>query len=214
VPYADFENPQSLNLYSYVKNNTLSRTDPFGHDDDPCKGIPNCASVTATPDDGPPLIEIGLAFGHHFVDQAIVSSRNAGQSLAGQFFSRWRTGPLANPGLHRGFTTAHRLNSAQIQQIIKNVEDTTGRSMSQWNQADIEKAVEDVQNAGGDVDSFLSHIAENNPTARTVTADVQDLYSAAQAAVNRIQSSQAVQAVEGAAEEVEAACDGGPACIP
>jgi RHS repeat-associated protein len=31
VPYADLENPQSLNLYSYVKNNPLSRTDANGH---------------------------------------------------------------------------------------------------------------------------------------------------------------------------------------
>ena len=32
VPYADFENPQSLNLYSYVYNNPLSQADPDGHD--------------------------------------------------------------------------------------------------------------------------------------------------------------------------------------
>jgi RHS repeat-associated protein len=31
VPYADFGDPQSLNLYSYVKNNPLSLTDPDGH---------------------------------------------------------------------------------------------------------------------------------------------------------------------------------------
>jgi len=31
VPYADFGNPQSLNLYSYVKNNPLNLTDPTGH---------------------------------------------------------------------------------------------------------------------------------------------------------------------------------------
>jgi hypothetical protein len=31
VPYADFGNPQSLNLYGYVKNNPLSLTDPDGH---------------------------------------------------------------------------------------------------------------------------------------------------------------------------------------
>jgi len=49
VPYADLSNPQSLNLYSYVKNNPLSKTDPLGHADDPCKGIPNCVSVTANP---------------------------------------------------------------------------------------------------------------------------------------------------------------------
>jgi RHS repeat-associated protein len=32
VPYADFSNPQSLNLYGYVKNNPLNATDPDGHD--------------------------------------------------------------------------------------------------------------------------------------------------------------------------------------
>jgi RHS repeat-associated protein len=31
VPYADFSDPQSLNLYSYVRNNPLSRADPDGH---------------------------------------------------------------------------------------------------------------------------------------------------------------------------------------
>lgn len=33
VPYASLEDPQSLNLYSYVRNNPLSRTDPDGHRD-------------------------------------------------------------------------------------------------------------------------------------------------------------------------------------
>ena len=36
VPYADLANPQSLNLYSYVRNNPLSRIDPDGHID--CSG--------------------------------------------------------------------------------------------------------------------------------------------------------------------------------
>ncbi len=31
VPYADFNDPQSLNLYTYVRNNPLDRTDPNGH---------------------------------------------------------------------------------------------------------------------------------------------------------------------------------------
>jgi RHS repeat-associated protein len=34
IPYASLPYPQSLNLYSYVQNNPLSRTDPNGHD--PC----------------------------------------------------------------------------------------------------------------------------------------------------------------------------------
>lgn len=31
VPYAEFGDPQSLNLYSYVRNNPLTRFDPDGH---------------------------------------------------------------------------------------------------------------------------------------------------------------------------------------
>jgi len=31
VPYAVFDDPQSLNLYAYVRNNPLNRTDPSGH---------------------------------------------------------------------------------------------------------------------------------------------------------------------------------------
>jgi RHS repeat-associated protein len=33
VPYADFTDPQTLNLYSYVRNNPTSRVDPDGHSD-------------------------------------------------------------------------------------------------------------------------------------------------------------------------------------
>jgi hypothetical protein len=32
IPYADMDDPQSFNLYSYVHNNPLSATDPDGHD--------------------------------------------------------------------------------------------------------------------------------------------------------------------------------------
>ena len=44
VPYAKLENPQSLNLYAYVGNNPLSRSDPTGHADiaAECKGQSTC----------------------------------------------------------------------------------------------------------------------------------------------------------------------------
>ncbi len=37
VPYAKLEEPQSLNLYTYLRNNPMSGSDPDGHDgNDPC----------------------------------------------------------------------------------------------------------------------------------------------------------------------------------
>jgi hypothetical protein len=38
VPYAKLDNPQSLNLYSYVLNNPLSKSDPDGHCSSPSVG--------------------------------------------------------------------------------------------------------------------------------------------------------------------------------
>lgn len=51
VPYAKLDNPQSLNLYSYVGNNPLSRRDLDGHTDvlADCKGKATCSeTVTQT----------------------------------------------------------------------------------------------------------------------------------------------------------------------
>jgi RHS repeat-associated protein len=46
VPYAEIDNPQSLNLYSYVYNNPLSKADSHGH-------CPQCAALL------PALPELG-----------------------------------------------------------------------------------------------------------------------------------------------------------
>jgi RHS repeat-associated protein len=51
IPYADLQNPQSLNLYSYVQNNPLRYTDPDGHDyhvcvDNNSGGGQNCVNLT------------------------------------------------------------------------------------------------------------------------------------------------------------------------
>ena len=39
VPYAKLDDPQTLNLYSYVANNPLAQIDIDGHDGTPCKGF-------------------------------------------------------------------------------------------------------------------------------------------------------------------------------
>lgn len=50
VPYADFKNPQSFNLYGYLQNNPMSRRDADGHvtcDPDTATWGPNGVTVTA-----------------------------------------------------------------------------------------------------------------------------------------------------------------------
>jgi RHS repeat-associated protein len=46
IPFADLKNPQSLNLYSYVGNNPLSRVDPDGHDYTVCATGQPCVHLT------------------------------------------------------------------------------------------------------------------------------------------------------------------------
>ena len=46
LPYADLSDPQTLNLYTYVRNNPLKKADPDGHD--PCCDLlPSEAEVAA-----------------------------------------------------------------------------------------------------------------------------------------------------------------------
>jgi RHS repeat-associated protein len=55
VPYADFTNPQSLNLYGYVDNNPLSYRDPTGHVDE------GCTSSGAPDDNGTIVVTVNCA---------------------------------------------------------------------------------------------------------------------------------------------------------
>ena len=53
VPYANFGNPQSLNLYAYVENNPMTFGDPDGHQNGTAKGdaaqTTNCNAVNVKP---------------------------------------------------------------------------------------------------------------------------------------------------------------------
>ena len=117
VPYANLENPQTLNLYSYVQNNPLSRTDRFGHADDPCKGIPNCVSVTATPDNGPGIINFVMAVGHHFIPQRMFQKWDP-SSYAYKVANKATTGPLSDKAANYN-DTLQRLNNKAVEDIVE-----------------------------------------------------------------------------------------------
>jgi len=217
VPYADFRGPQSLNLYSYVRNNPLNRTDPDGHKQVCTSKTTSSAGIihmAVTCHDEPDFTWAAfVAWGHHFVDRAII--RNATNTLSGKFFDRWKTGPLQNTGLHRGFSTAHRLNSAQIRDIIQKVETETGRAMSNWTQQDIETAVDEARSAGGDVKAFTDSIAQNNPNARTLADDIAPIMEEAKSALKAVEGfiEKEGPALEEVIENIEQECaEGG--CIP
>lgn len=56
ISYADLTDPQTLNLYSYVRNNPLGKVDPDGHDDRPCPaGQPGCVNGEQRTTEGKPL---------------------------------------------------------------------------------------------------------------------------------------------------------------
>jgi hypothetical protein len=63
VPYATFDDPQSLNLYSYVRNNPLTRVDADGHCPDACVIEGGSALVV-----GAAIVATGVAVGaaHYF----------------------------------------------------------------------------------------------------------------------------------------------------
>ena len=50
VPYAELDDPQSLNLYAYVRNNPLTRVDEDGHAPMSWGGFQNCASNNSNDD--------------------------------------------------------------------------------------------------------------------------------------------------------------------
>jgi RHS repeat-associated protein len=85
VPYANLEDPQSFDLYSYVRNNPLARTDPDGH----C-----CENMVDFTTSGSPIIDAykDVVFAgsakeaiQNFFQNHSISAQIALQGLAGMF---------------------------------------------------------------------------------------------------------------------------------
>jgi RHS repeat-associated protein len=111
VPYADLNDPQSLNLYGYVRNNPINNTDPNGHW---CyRGI----GTTCVPDPPPPLPAPGVP-PFAFLDTDIGGNKTyfIGHDVNGVYWhmeieTRVRPCPGSLPGAGGGFSSIVKLYS-------------------------------------------------------------------------------------------------------
>ena len=117
VPYANFGNPQSLNLYSYVENNPTTTGDPDGHCTDPFSCGVEFAGIGTLIEPGGGTV-VGAALGGivggaivYFGGKAIINSihqsentasKNAPQSGANQEGTQSGDKAVPNPNGSKG----------------------------------------------------------------------------------------------------------------
>jgi len=84
VPYSSLANPQSLNLYSYVLNNPLSKADPDGHcgteDGTPCSknlSVTQVTNIVVNETQSLHGSDVKLSDAHQSVAHAIINGDNA-----------------------------------------------------------------------------------------------------------------------------------------
>src|SRR5260221_6640693 len=107
VPYAEFADPQSLNLYSYVRNVPTTRFDVDGHfqqgQDKTCLAQNTVNNFKLMPDD---LGEALKGLGRQLVNKAIATANLlSGGQVSGGF-------PLTNEDQHVGANAADQLMAA------------------------------------------------------------------------------------------------------
>jgi RHS repeat-associated protein len=103
VPYANLKNPQTLNLYSYVRNNPLSLSDDTGHV--PCGGGSASITITVTPN--------GSSMSQSADDCPTMSWWDAFLWRRQQWANRWNERIAAHQPPPR--------NDTQLDQVLQNV---------------------------------------------------------------------------------------------
>ena len=121
VPYADFTNPQSLNLYGYVDNNPLGYRDPTGHVNE------GCTSSGAPDDNGTIVVTIncpqrdcGLTGGTHVEGHLTGYNSTDPDGTINEFYSNaygtqnGSQNGMSNPSTGSGFWCGSLLKSISI----------------------------------------------------------------------------------------------------
>jgi RHS repeat-associated protein len=103
VPYSDLDDPQSLNLYGYVRNNPLNKADADGHDETDVLKIAGGVELIA-PELTPAIVGItgGILLGQTIwnnrgaIGDAIVDAAGRG-TMMGQYGDMSKQAPVAAP---------------------------------------------------------------------------------------------------------------------
>jgi hypothetical protein len=190
VPYADLDNPQTLNLYAYVQNNPVTLHDATGHyhcDPDTATWGPKGVTVTAGAChfDLSDFSVLALAAGHHFTPKQIWADINKA-SDARKFLNRVTTRALKNPRLSNSFDRLHRALNKDTEELVSDVEKQLGKSIEDFNKGDFQELASRIERAGGDIEKFNARMEALEPEARTfgeaVAEALEEVFPAAAAA--------------------------------
>jgi RHS repeat-associated protein len=115
VPYAQLDDPQSLNLYAYVRNNPLTRTDLTGH-------CPQCALVLGTTEGGaligspggPPGAAVGAVVGAVVGTVAAVAATYFGMKALSNWLHKDAPAPTGPVGTDPQPTKGSRTKSGPL----------------------------------------------------------------------------------------------------
>ena len=178
VPYASLDDPQTLNLYSYVRNRPLSTRDGDGH-------VQVCGEQSTTVDSTTgattvhancvemPFFQFAMAVGHHYIHREIWQDLDRA-SKAYKFLNRVTTRALRRPRLSNSFDRLHRALNRQVDEVVRETERDLGKSLRSFERGDFEELTTRLEAAGEDVAAFNERLAELEPEARTFAEAVSE----------------------------------------
>ena len=176
------ENPQSWNLYQYVRNNPLRFTDPVGQG--PCVNGINpdtgnmCVDATAPKPADPqglsPTDEMlyGLIFGHH----GMSNWRKIPDSDAYKFFSKWFTGPLKDRTANY-YDALHRAYNKAIGDLVNDFLKNAGKeSLKDLSKEEIKQLARQIMNSKAPgVQNFLTRLGSEATATLNGLIDMLDV---------------------------------------